>query len=228
MKILNDPLSLKLDFYYCIIQDLLGTLDFGFHMSAMILSCCCIDYMSVPIALATSEINTNKHFKKFISLYMSASNAKYLDTELQNEIYAIRCSLVHTYGEANAITRLNITPLFQVASFPNHLEKHKDENGNEILYISIPHFIAEVVTGVEKFFRENSDINLLNNWYKKLLVITGINGAFIKLGYANTKKIIHSQIHPFISCFDSTITDYNVLATKISESFLRKHNYLID
>ena len=226
MKYIDDPNSLKLDFYYSVIRDILGTLDCGFSMSALILDCCCIDYMSVP--LASGRKNTRKDFKKFISDYMSAANSRYTEESIQDEIYAIRCSLVHTFGETDTTSKLNIKPIFQIQSFPNHLEKHDDENGIERLYISIPHFIAEVVTGVEKFFRECTDTTLLKEWYKRLIIITGINGTLIKLGYVNNKKIIHSQIHPFISCFDSSITNYEKLASKISDAFLKKHNYWVD
>jgi hypothetical protein len=57
----------------------------------------------------------------------------------------------------------------------------------------------------------------------------GMQGGFLKLGYINNgRKIIHSQIHPFISCFDSKITDYKKLRDLISESYLKKHNYWVD
>ena len=37
----------------------------------------------------------------------------------------------------------------------------KDNNGNDIIHVSIPHLISETIAGVEKFFREVTDVNTL-------------------------------------------------------------------
>ena len=227
VKFVEDVNSLKLDFYHGVVSEILGTLDCGFSMSSMILACCCIDYVSLP--LSSTFKNTRTDFKTFIATYLSAANDRYLNATIQDSIYAIRCSLVHTYGDSDAADKLNLKPIFQIESFPNHLETHKDDNGIERFYISVPHFIAEVITGVEKYFRECTDKTKLEEWYKKLIIMNGIQGVFLKLGYlSNGRKIIHSQIHPFIACFDSKITDYKELCNLISKAYLQKHNYWVD
>ncbi len=225
-KLLDDQGSMKLDYFVSVIGQILGTLDAGFSMSSMILSCCCIDYLS--LALSANFKNTNSDFKKFMSDYMSAANPKYFDASIQDSIYAIRCSLVHTYGGSDATNKLSLNPVFEINPFPSHLEKIKEEDGTELFHISIPHFVAEVVTGCEKFFRENTDVAKLEQWYKNLIVINGFQGNFLKLGYlANGRRIIHSQIHPFLASLDGNFSDYKMISDLIVEAFLKAHNYWI-
>ena len=149
MKVLDDPQFLKLDFNIAVISEILGTLGADFYMPAMILSCCCIDYMSVP--LAGGRTNTRVHFKKFVSDYMGDANEAYQAQDIPGHCVCGRCALVHVYGGADATGQAKWRTGFRGGSFRQTLGGRSRTRRRGRLHLSIPHFVAEVVTGNRLF-----------------------------------------------------------------------------
>lgn len=97
MKILDSHFNyLKADFYSAIFREILNCYMTEQYMSSLIVTICCVDYMGIP--LSEKMENTRDTFKKFLGQYMSEANSKYKDEDIQKIIYAIRCSLVHSFG----------------------------------------------------------------------------------------------------------------------------------
>ena len=200
MKILDSNFNyLKVDFYTATIRNILNCCAVGMYMPALILSLCCIDYIGIP--LSENKTNTNKTFKRFLNEFMALSNPIYKNPEIQEIIYAIRCSLIHSFGEADALKKLNIQPEFEVGN--NCSKKHlivfnnSDKKCN-CIKLSIFDFISETICGVEQFFRIYTDPNLLSEWYKNLYIMSDAAGIFDKLIIVQNNKIIYSKIHPLI------------------------------
>lgn len=204
MKIIDTNFNyLKSDFYSAILREILNGCAVGLYMSSLIMTLCCIDYMGIP--LSGNCQNTNKHFKIFLEKYMSEANDKYLDTTVQDIIYAIRCSLVHSFGDADALQKINIIPIFEVGSEESeHLLREKDEKGNDIIRVSVFHFISETIAGVEKFFREVTDATILVEWYRRLYILGGVAGPLNKLQTVPNGNIVYKNIHPLLDKLDDT------------------------
>lgn len=224
MKIIDPKFNyLKSDFYSAIIQEILNGCAVELYMSSLIMTLCCIDYMGIPLSGNTK--NTNAHFKMFIEKYMAEANEKYNDTNIRDNIYAIRCSLVHSFGEADAIQKLNINPIFEFGCDDNvHLLQEKDEKGNDNFHVSIPHLISETIAGVEKFFREVKDITILTEWYKRLYIIGGVSGPLNKLHTVPGGKIIHRNIHPLLQILDDPTSSIVDISESIKQRLLEKYN----
>lgn len=96
---------------------------------------------------------------------------------MQDNIYAIRCSLVHVFGDSDATKKQNIIPEFFIDRYRNdeHLVFGQNGNYKKRFKISIPHFIAEVIAGVHEYFEvEKSNLsNIVQEWVKQLYWISG-------------------------------------------------------
>ncbi|RHX85546.1 hypothetical protein DLM75_20315 [Leptospira stimsonii] len=60
------------------------------------------------LAINPGQKNTKGEFKKFITDHMSKANPDYSDPQVADEIYAVRNSLVHSYGDSDATAKLNL------------------------------------------------------------------------------------------------------------------------
>ncbi|MFN8143538.1 MAG: hypothetical protein U0073_03875 [Bacteroidia bacterium] len=102
---------IKYQFYSTVIADILKAVDGGSFGGAFVLSFCCIDYLGKPLTMNGIKANSGKNeYKRFISHYLTKVNKNY--GGLHDQLYAIRCSLVHTYGESDASQAIKIKPQF--------------------------------------------------------------------------------------------------------------------
>ena len=218
-------LYFKTDFFCSIIREILNDCVVNSHISALVLGMCCIDYMGIPLSNNTQ--NTKKEFKQFLNDYMSDANPKYSQTSIQDIIYALRCSLVHTFGESDAVQKLGIKPYFAYGNF--HEDEHLkifNDNGQEF-HLSISQFIGEVIAGVDKFFRENTDHSLFLDWYKRLIIVSGYASPWNKLTCVDSKAgiIKYKNIHPVLSFMDDDPSiKYVELAKNINAKLLQIYN----
>ena len=190
---------LKLKFYSTVIADILKAIDGGSFGGAFILSFCCIDYLGKPLSiLAAKNKNDKNDYKYFIKNYMGKVNNRYID--LVDHFYAIRCSLVHTYGESDASRNSNIEPQFLFGDFLNyHLTF---DNNNKKINISLSDFVSELISALYLFF---TNLSLLTNeWSLQLYYpqdLKGLTGRnLIKLG----DQINYGTIHPFLEILNTS------------------------
>lgn len=195
--------DMKAEFYSSIIREILNCYAVEQYLSSLILTLCCIDYMGVP--LADFGKNKGKHFKQFLEQYMGEVNSKYKEQEIQETIWDIRCSLVHTFGDAQSLG--NIKPILVIGATDR---EHLLFNDNHFS-LSVPHFISETISRVEKFFRETVSNDMVTIWRDKLYIFSGVPGLLNKLNTVQSEKIVYSNIHNFLSMLDEqpdcTITE---------------------
>lgn len=205
--------SIKYRFYSTAVADILKAIQGGSYGGAFVLTFCCIDYMG--LALHPDRENTREDFKEFINSYLTKVNPDYKN--LAESLYAIRCSLVHSYGESNASKKTKITPQFRydIALLSNsHLNILFQESSNNKLEIYLSDFVSEVIASVELFFREQmSNTNDLRIWGDKLFYPQGQKQAERAISIKKGESINHSLIHPFLLTFD---IEKNLLKNKIA------------
>lgn len=222
----DNPIIFKACFYQTIIRELLNSASMGNMMSAMLMGLCTIDYMSVPLALPKK--NTRTHFKQFLTDYMSKINPKYFETDIQKKIYAIRCSLVHVFGDSDATEDCNIVPEFFIGRLSNNLHLCESQNLNyeDRFFLSIPKFIGEIVSSVAEYFKQNETKipSIAPEWGKKLYWLGG-GGIFNVLASVRNNSIIYRNIHSFLSIMDDSAKTTSEIAEYIAEQILIANGY---
>lgn len=202
----TDFFLIKHRFYSTVIADILKAIQGGSFGGAFILSFCCIDYMSVAMQ-PNKDKNTNEDFKSFIRTYLTPINDKY--SSYENELYAFRCSLVHTYGQSDATKKLNIIPQFgyNLPPFEDHLHFSPAKNK---LTLNLSNFVSELICAVELFFKSSEDnIDNLKVWANKLYYPQGLGELLERKLIRENKAIKHENIHPYLATFDKELNMIN-------------------
>jgi hypothetical protein len=100
----------------------------------------------------------------------------------------------------------------------------KDSKGNDIIHVSIPHFIGETISGVEKYFREVSDVAILTEWYRRLYIIGGAIGPLNKLHTVPGGIIVYKNIHPLLDKLDDPNSTIKEIYEDIKIRLLQKYH----
>lgn len=203
---------LKYRFYSTVVGDILKAVDGGSLGGAFILSFCCIDYLGQPIALKGGKLKSGRtEYKDFVRSYMGKVNPQY--QTLGDKFYAVRCSLVHTYGESDATELLNFTPQF----LPNYIAaEHLTFNSTQNkFYLVLSWLIADLIVALELFFhQELTDDNLLQKWGQMLYYPQGLGAFMWNSRIRSGEAINYSLIHPFLAILD-TETDLELIRDEI-------------
>ena len=201
---------LRHKFYSSIVADILKALEGGSFGGAFILSFCCIDYFSTPIALQKNKLKPDKNdFKSFISEYMAKANPKY--SILHNQLYAIRCSLVHSYGESDATNKIQLIPHLLYGDDITDL--HLTFENDRILYINLADFVSELIAAIEHFFQLNSESIILNEWYLKLYIPQNLKATFDRSMIKMGEPINYKSIHKMLEILESNATPEIIQST---------------
>ncbi|TKJ42463.1 hypothetical protein CEE37_01915 [candidate division LCP-89 bacterium B3_LCP] len=190
---------LKFNFFDTAVADIIRAIEGRSLMGAYILSFCCIDYMGLGLD-PTKDRNTGNDFKKFISEYMKKLNAKY--GSLDDDLWRIRNSLIHTYGQSNATQQVKLRFILHHDQSPMHLRKQVNGAGHRV-FLNLPDFVSEIAAAIEIYFRENSDNAVkLGNWYSKLIAVNSIDAALKRLDTLHSGKPLHARSHSMFSILD--------------------------
>ncbi|BDA80165.1 hypothetical protein LPTSP3_g30950 [Leptospira kobayashii] len=191
----------KHDFFDTAVADILRAIDGGSLMGSIILSMCCIDYMG--LAMNPEKKNTKSDFKNFITEHMSQANTIYSDPDIADVLYAVRNSLIHSYGKSDATENLKLDFVIDQNRFENHLAVVTSGN-RRCFYLYLPHFVAELIAGVEHFFRKSAITQAsLHKWYSNLLLVLGVSGSSYRFDVEITPGNIHSRSHRFLEVLDN-------------------------
>lgn len=187
-------------FYSTVVADILKAIQGGSFGGAFVLSFCCIDYMGLALNPSKAS-NTNVDFKNFVATYMTQVNQNYSGYE--EHLYAMRCSLVHTYGESVATKKLNFTPQFRFMTSPfdyHHLTYSNTENK---FTVNLSNFVSEIIIAVELFFRNNNNsFDNLKLWSSKLYYPQGLAEWAERNLILQRGKLKYQNIHPFLETLD--------------------------
>jgi hypothetical protein len=184
-------------FYSTVIGDILKSFENGAFTGSMVQALCCLDYLGLALSLDLNN-HTSKDFKKYLMEYMGMINSKY--AEYSNEIYAIRCALIHTYGIAKA-TNEKVYPYFIYNSSELSGYKHLDMSNEKQLTICISIFIADLIISIENFINISS-IENLKKWEGMLLIPKRIELVIDRMHIRESKIFDFNKIHFFLKDFD--------------------------
>ena len=189
----------KFDFFDTAVADVLRAIDGGSLMGSFILSFCCIDYMGLAMNPA-KEKNTSDDFRLFVRDWMSAANESY--RVLHDHLWAVRNSLIHTYGESRTTKHMNLSFSLSHEHPGNHLRLIEDPKPT--LWLNLPDFVAELVASIEHFFREKaSDESSLQTWYGKLIIVQGPASYLERLDIVHRQKPEHKRSSRYLAILDS-------------------------
>lgn len=175
-------------------------------MGAFILSFCYIDYLAY-IAYQNPR-NSGEFYKKFIEDYFKEE--KY-DGE---RLYAIRCSLVHTYGESNRSRGLQLK--FSLShKLPNLHNQTKENN----YFLNLSNFIFDILKSSYNFFEElekkseNELLEFVNRSSEIINVYSSIGTTF---------KKAFKEISYILEPLDNKIIDWSLVKRNINELVLKE------
>jgi hypothetical protein len=152
---------LRKRFFDLAVADVLRAVSGGSLVGSNALALCVLDYLAF---LRTKDKNESKDYKQVVSDYLVTINDKYVPME----IYAWRCSLVHTYAEAGALKAAGLNAFQMTHRHPElHLERRP-----QVLVVNVDTFVADVVWATWSFFvdtDENSEVEeraktLIKTW----------------------------------------------------------------
>lgn len=208
------PEILKFDFFDTAVADIFRAMDGGSILGSYILAFCCIDYMGV--AYDPKVKNTRTQFKNFVKEYMGEVNSEYKD--LSEHIYAVRNSLVHSYGSSDATEKLNLVPRFSHLHPELHLAVTKIDD-KEIIHFNLPEFVSELVAAIELFFR--TKIGLNDNsiiWHLKLFAVLNLEANHNRKEMLLTEIPPHSKSHRHLRILEQPGVNINTIQTTIRKN----------
>lgn len=181
--------QVRYNFFNTAVADILRAIDGKSLMGSLILSFCCIDHIAQ--GTKPSQKTTRSDYKECVELILGKINPRY--KEISEEIYAIRNSLVHSYGQSDSSKKLNLRFLVSANKYKdNHLSINNIDNQN-ILLIDIPLFISEIICSVDIYFHIFSrHENLIIEWYDNQIKIFSN-----KINISDSLSSYHRLLHYF-------------------------------
>lgn len=191
----------KHDFLDAVVADIFRSIQGRAFGGAFVQCFCAIDYMGLAMNPALVK-NTSAEFQSFVSKYLTVANPAY--SNLQDELWAVRNSLIHTYGQSMATRNRNVSLRFTAEEPGNHLSVVASPLGSKTFHLNLPDFVGELVTGIELFFKSSvQNLSSLETWHSQLLLIRSLDSAAARLA-VHTGGLKHGVIHPWLSALDIT------------------------
>jgi len=129
-----------------VVGDIFRTLRGGALMGTFVQSFCLLDYLSAIGNFAGNEKN-NENYKEFIG--------KYLSSYSPDKLYAIRCGLIHTYGQSKRMLEAKLSGYsFQHKNPENHLKYE-----NNVYWLNLSNFLFDIIKSAFIFFKDLEKIN---------------------------------------------------------------------
>lgn len=196
----------KMKIFNYVIGDILKSIKGGALMGAFIQCFCLIDYLSAIAKLANNESN-NENYKKFIEKYL-----KEYDSE---KLYAIRCGLIHTYGQSERMKSAKLDGYFFQHKNPENHRKYE----NNIYWLNLSNFVFDLIKATFIFFRDLEDkkeesLYEFKERAKNIISVFGPSGISVASNFGN--------IDPILSCLDVKKINWSILENEIYKLCLTK------
>ena len=206
---------IKYKFFSSAVADIVKALSGGALTGGYILSFCCIDYLG--LALHPDKTNTKSDLKEYLEKYLGKVNPNYI--KYSDHLYAIRCSLVHSYGPSDATERLDFMP--HLLHFDDLDTMHFNYWGEEKkLFISLPDFVADLISSIICFFNINTDENQYREWSRKLFYDSSLRQFRKRSEIRKTGCFKFSDIHPIFDIIDRE-SDIHLINENLKENLKR-------
>lgn len=206
MSSLEQIKQAKMKIFTYIVGDILKTIKGGALMGAFIQSFCLVDYLSAIAKLADND-SINENYIKLIE--------KYLDQYDAEKIYAIRCGLVHTYGQSDRMKKSNLSGYsFQHKNPENHRRYE-----NNVYWLNLSNFVFDIIKAAFQFFHEleQKEEDVLSEYAERANTIISVVGP---LGISLSSN--YGNIDTILSCMDAQGISWNILENELYKLCLTK------
>ena len=190
---------IKHKFYSSVISDIIKAIQGECFTGAYTLSFCCIDYMGLALNPGKDK-NVKSDFIAFVGNYMNKINGNY--GKYGDQLYAIRCSLVHSYGPSNSTDKLSFMPHL---AFYMPMEFHlwiEAKNNKTTFYLVLADFVSDLIASIALFFNEIQDPKHYEIWEGKLFYDTGMCQVNKRNEIRNTGAFKYGEINPILGIMD--------------------------
>lgn len=182
------------------LSDVLRAVDGGSLVGAVTLSLCVIDYLSY---LHPKGSGNRSSFEKTVGDYLQPIDTRYLP----GSIYALRCALVHTYRESDAMKKAGIN---------GYLLKHRDQafhlsGASGLLQLNVDTFIADVIWATDSYFSLLKGNSAVEKRADSLLVVSYSDAS------ALTRK--YESMHRALKTFDESAPNLADLRHAVTSCF---------
>ena len=189
------------------VGDMLRAVDGRALMGSAALALCVLDYLAY---LRPVHKKNGPNYKQLVEDYLSKINPAYKPAE----IYALRCAMLHTYAEAEAMKKAGLTgflakhrdPFFHLASTPGTLK------------INVDTFVADVVWSTRGFFIDTDGDQIVEQNADGLIIVhdprQGVVAGFA--ADAEMEKRSYGSMHPVLRELDRSAPDLLALRLDVS------------
>jgi len=189
----------KYSFFDSAVGDVLRAIDGKSLMGSMILSFCIIDYMAQ--AISSNWSGTRTDFKNYVTDHLGKINPRYKN--LGEEIYAVRNSLIHSYGESDSSRKLDLQFLFATATFETSHLDIKTIDGGKVIYFDLPKLVSEIIISIITFFETNKqNQSFFETWYLRKIRIVNLTLFYKKSTQTSNSTFPFHKIHSSLTFFN--------------------------
>jgi len=206
MKNLEEIKLAKMKIFNYVVGDILKSIKGGALMGAFIQCFCLIDYLSNIARLAGNDSNAG-NYKNFVRTYFPGYDPE--------KLYAIRCGLIHTYGQSE---RMKEAELDGYAFQHKNPENHRKYENN-IYWLNLSNFVFDVIKATFEFFKEleqkrEDELYEYKERAKNIVSVFDPSRILVSPNYGH--------IDPILSCMDSENIDWKILENEIYKLCLEK------
>ena len=192
--------------FYLPVRNVIQTIQGGAMMGAFTQTVCLIDYIAYIRGLDESK-RTKYNYKAFVNDYLKKVNTNY-DS---GQIYAVRCSLVHTFGKSEAIKEIGITSVKFSHAEPN---SHLGGKENEI-QLDLGELLSDTIRAIWVYFEEltaSNDMQKIAEAASRGIYLIGV----FEEGEQNLSEK-YGKIHPLLEVLDNAPVDWGELKSRIKD-----------
>ena len=177
----------KRNFFNTAIADIFRAIDGGAHIGSVTLTLCLIDHLAWLEFGHTTDLKG--HFSKWVQKRLSPHYIFY--KEYGEELFSVRCGLVHTYGPSKEMMNQKFD------GYQLHFEysgMHLQQVNNGILKLCLYSLLTDVVFAAHLFFEELNNKNhpdIANRLQKQLFILK------------TEPPVSYKEMHRALSVFDN-------------------------
>lgn len=175
----------KRKFFNTAVADIYRALDGKSYIGGFTLTFCLLDYLAW---LEFGGGNVKENYLKWTKQRLIPLNNFY--TGQEEELYSVRCALIHTYGPSQKITNKRYAGY--KLSF-NNCGMHMQKVNNDILQLCLYSLLTEIVFAAHLFFEEINSAQLIQ-------VQERLNNQIVIID--SEPPELYSQMHTALSVLD--------------------------
>lgn len=201
--------TLRKRFRQLAVGDMLKAAEAGALAGCVTLAVCILDYLAYLRPKAEGE---GENYRALVADYLPKIDSKYNPREL----FALRCSMVHTFAESRAFAKAKLSGFLFTYCQPN---RHLSRPAVNALSINIDSFVADVVWATHLFFSDVDGDAGVEERANGLIVVS--SGMSIVDGYDDwgAARLTYASMHEALRELDADAPDLTRLRADVAKIF---------